>query len=89
MAEKTYTITDEQGLQAQQVTLLVNTANKFASEISLEYKAKKVNLKSIMGVMSLGVSQGSEVKVSAIGEDAEAVIKALTETLEANKLISA
>ena len=89
MAEKTYTITDEQGLQAQQVTLLVNTANKFASEISLEYKAKKVNLKSIMGVMSLGVSQGSEVKVSAIGEDAEAVINALTETLEANKLISA
>ena len=89
MAEKTYTITDEQGLQAQQVTLLVNTANKFASEISLEYKARKVNLKSIMGVMSLGVSQGSEVKVSAIGEDAEAVIKALTETLEANKLISA
>jgi phosphocarrier protein HPr len=89
MAEKTYTITDEQGLQAQQVTLLVNTANKFASEVSLEYKARKVNLKSIMGVMSLGVSQGSEVKVSAIGEDAEAVIKALTETLEANKLISA
>lgn len=89
MAEKTYTITDEQGLQAQQVTLLVNTANKFASEVSLEYKAKKVNLKSIMGVMSLGVSQGSEVKVSANGEDAEAVINALTETLEANKLISA
>ena len=89
MAEKTYTITDEQGLQAQQVTLLVNTANKFASEVSLEYKAKKVNLKSIMGVMSLGVSQGSEVKVSAIGEDAEAVINALTETLKANKLISA
>ena len=89
MAEKTYTITDEQGLQAQQVTLLVNTANKFASEISLEYKAKRVNLKSIMGVMSLGVSQGSEMKVSATGEDAEAVIDALTETLEANKLISA
>jgi len=89
MAEKTYTITDEQGLQAQQVTLLVNIANKFASEVSLEYKAKKVNLKSIMGVMSLGVSQGAEVKVSATGEDAEAVINALTETLEANKLISA
>ena len=89
MAEKTFRITEEQGLQAQQVTLLVNTANKFASEVSLEYKAKKVNLKSIMGVMSLGVSQGSEVKVSATGEDAEAVIDALTETLEANKLISA
>ena len=89
MAEKTYTITDEQGLQAQQVTLLVNTANKFASEVSLEYNAKKVNLKSIMGVMSLGVSQGSEVKVTATGEDAEAVINALTETLEENKLISA
>ena len=89
MAEKTFTITDEQGLQAQQVTLLVNTANKFSSEVSLEYNAKKVNLKSIMGVMSLGVSKGSEVKVTATGEDAEAVINALTETLEENKLISA
>ena len=89
MAEKTFTITDKQGLQAQQVTLLVNTANKFSSEVSLEYNAKKVNLKSIMGVMSLGVSKGSEVKVTATGEDAEAVINALTETLEENKLISA
>ena len=42
-----------------------------------------------MGVMSLGVSQGSEVKVSATGEDAEAVINALTETFKENKLISA
>ena len=89
MAEKTYTITDEQGLQAQQVTLLVNTANKFASEVSLEYKARKVNLKSIMGVMSLGVTQGSVVKVIATGEDAESVILALTETLKENNLISA
>lgn len=89
MAEKTFRITEEQGLQAQQVTLLVNTANKFSSEVSLEYNAKKVNLKSIMGVMSLGVSKGAEVKVTATGEDAEAVINALTATLEENKLISA
>ena len=89
MAEKTYTISNEQGLQAQQVTLLVNTANKFASEVSLEYKAKKVNLKSIMGVMSLGVTQGSDIKVIATGEDAESVILALTETLKENNLISA
>jgi phosphocarrier protein HPr len=89
MAEKTYTITDEQGIHAQQVTLLVNTANKFSSEVSLEYKAKKVNLKSIMGVMSLGVSKGSEVKVTATGEDAEALIQAITEILKENKLISA
>ena len=89
MAEKQYTITDEHGLRAQQVTLLVNTANKFSSEVSLEYKTRRVNLKSIMGVMSLGVAQGSDVKVIATGEDAESVILALTETLKENNLISA
>jgi phosphocarrier protein HPr len=89
MAEKTYTITDEQGLHARPATLLVNTANKFSSEVSLEYQEKKVNLKSIMGVMSLGVTHGAEVKVTATGDDAEAVIDALTETLKENKLISA
>lgn len=88
MAEKTFTIVDELGIHARPATLLVNTANKFSSDVNLEYNGKSVNLKSIMGVMSLGVSQGAEVKVVANGADADAVIDALTATMKENKLIA-
>lgn len=51
--EKIFTITDETGLHARPATVLVNTASKYSAEITLTYRDKKVNLKSIMGVMSL------------------------------------
>lgn len=88
MAEKTFTIIDELGIHARPATLLVNTANKFSSDVSLEYNGKSVNLKSIMGVMSLGVSQGANIKVTATGADADTVIDALTATMKENKLIA-
>ncbi len=49
----------------------MQTASKFASDITLNYKEKSVNLKSIMGVMSLGVGQGADVTISAEGADAD------------------
>jgi len=79
--EKLFTITDETGLHARPATVLVNTASKFTSEILLTYRDKKVNLKSIMGVMSLGIQQGAEITISAEGEDAESAMTALTETI--------
>jgi len=79
--EKLFTITDETGLHARPATMLVNTASKFTSEILLTYRDKKVNLKSIMGVMSLGIQKDAEITISAEGEDAEAAITAITETI--------
>jgi len=79
--EKLFTITDETGLHARPATVLVNTASKFTSEILLTYRDKKVNLKSIMGVMSLGIQQGAEITISVEGEDAESAMSALTETI--------
>ena len=64
-----------------EATLLVQTASKFASDITLEYKGKSVNLKSIMGVMSLGVGQGADVVISAEGADADDAIAAISETM--------
>ena len=61
MASKDFHIVAETGIHARPATLLVQTASKFASDITLEYKGKSVNLKSIMGVMSLGVGQGADV----------------------------
>jgi len=82
MAEKQYKVTAETGIHARPATLLVQTASKFNSEIQLEYKGKKVNLKSIMGVMSLGIGQGADIVISAEGNDADDALASLTETLQ-------
>lgn len=81
MAEKQFKVTSETGIHARPASLLVQTASKFESAINIEYKAKKVNLKSIMGVMSLGISQGADIKISAEGSDADDALKAIEETM--------
>lgn len=53
MAQKQFKVIADTGIHARPATLLVQTASKFDSEIQLEYNGKQVNLKSIMGVMSL------------------------------------
>ncbi|SDC19992.1 phosphocarrier protein [Terribacillus halophilus] len=82
MQEKTFTITSETGIHARPATLLVNKAGQFNSEIELTFKEKKVNLKSIMGVMSLGVPQGAQVVITADGNDEEAALEGIQEVLE-------
>ncbi len=81
MAEKQFKIIDETGIHARPATLLVQTAGKFNSDISIEYKGKSVNLKSIMGVMSLGIPMGADIKVTAEGNDADEALKAIEETM--------
>jgi phosphocarrier protein HPr len=82
MSEKQFKIIAETGIHARPATLLVQTASRFDSEIHLEYKGKKVNLKSIMGVMSLGVGQGADITISAEGNDASEALNSLEETLK-------
>lgn len=81
MEKKEFNVIAETGIHARPATLLVQTASKFASDINLEYKGKSVNLKSIMGVMSLGVGQGADVTISAEGEDEKEAIEAIHETM--------
>lgn len=72
--EKTVKVVNETGLHARPAGLLVKLASKFASEIELEYEGKRVNAKSIMGLLTLGIGQGDEIKIIAQGADeAEAV----------------
>ncbi|KRN31921.1 hypothetical protein IV40_GL001207 [Lactobacillus selangorensis] len=61
---------------------MVQTASKYNSDINLEYKGKSVNLKSIMGVMSLGVGQGADVTVTADGADEADAINAIADTMK-------
>ena len=82
MEKKDFNVIAETGIHARPATLLVQTASKFNSDINLEYKGKSVNLKSIMGVMSLGVGQGADVTISAEGADADDALAAIAETME-------
>lgn len=82
MVEKQFTVTADTGIHARPATLLVQAASKFNADIQLEYKGKTVNLKSIMGVMSLGISQGGEINISADGSDEQEAIASLEDTLK-------
>ncbi|EIJ81697.1 phosphocarrier protein HPr [Bacillus methanolicus PB1] len=81
MVQKQFKVIADTGIHARPATLLVQAASKFESEITLEYKEKKVNLKSIMGVMSLGVGKGADIKIIAEGSDEEEAMRSLEETL--------
>lgn len=81
MAEKVFKVISESGIHARPATILVQTASKFNSDLNLEYNGKTVNLKSIMGVMSLGIPKGAQIKITTEGADAADAIAALTETL--------
>lgn len=82
MKHKTFTITAETGLHARPATQLVNKAGEFSSDIRIQSKGKSVNLKSIMGVMSLGVGQGGELVVTVNGNDEEKAVEAITKQIQ-------
>ena len=71
MIKKPITIQIADGLEARPTALLVQVASQYGSEIYVESDNKKVNAKSIMGMMTLGLYAGETVTVSASGEDEE------------------
>ncbi|MDK2920374.1 MAG: phosphocarrier protein HPr [Candidatus Petromonas sp.] len=75
MVEKKVEIKNKIGLHARPAAQLVQKASKFKSNIEIIFNEKKVSAKSIIGVMSLGVTQGNEIILRADGEDAEEAIK--------------
>lgn len=74
------------GLHARPAALFVQEANKFSSEIMVEKDEKKVNAKSIMGIMSLAISSGTEIYISAEGSDAEQAVSALAALVSKEEL---
>jgi phosphocarrier protein HPr len=71
------TIVNRLGLHARAAARLTQTASGFQSEIWLTRNARRVNAKSIMGVMMLAAGKGTRVLIEAEGADAEAAIAAL------------
>ena len=82
MEKRDFHIIAETGIHARPATLLVQAASKFGSDVNLEYNGKSVNLKSIMGVMSLGVGQNADVTITAEGDDEKHALDAIADTMK-------
>ncbi|HBD74580.1 MAG TPA: phosphocarrier protein HPr [Acholeplasmataceae bacterium] len=75
---QTFYIISEYGLHARPATKLVNIAMSFQSEIHLTWDNKTINLKSIMGLMSLGIYHGQTITIETEGVDAFEALEALS-----------
>ena len=85
MTKKAITIQLDSGLETRPVALLVQVASQFQSDVYLETENKRVNAKSIMGMMSLGLDTGEIVTVVTNGEDENQAMDGIENYLHGNK----
>lgn len=82
MFTKEIVVRCESGLHNKQATYFVQKANEFSSSIWLESDNRKMNAKSLLGIMSLGIATGMTVVLTATGADAEEAVNALEQLLQ-------
>ena len=81
MVKKSIKIELSSGLEARPAAMLVQVASQYDSKIYLEADSKRVNAKSIMGMMTLGLDAGEVITLSANGEDEEAAMSSIEQYL--------
>ena len=84
MLERTVKVDMTEGTEERPVAVLVQIASQYESQIHLVSDDKKINAKSIMGMMSMGFTEGQEITVIADGKDEAAAVKEISEYLTAN-----
>ena len=89
MITKTITVEIPAGLEVRPVAVLVQVANQYSSSIYVESGNKKVNAKSIMGLMTLGLRAGQSVTVHADGSDEEDAVDKIEAYLTGRAVINA
>lgn len=77
MLTKEVTINNQVGLHARPATFFIQKANEFKSNIWIEKEDRKVNAKSLLGVLSLGIVKGTTVKITADGSDEKDALNTL------------
>lgn len=82
MTQRDVAITNNIGLHARPATFFIQKANSFKSSIWVEKDDRKVNAKSLLGVLSMGIAKGMTVTLIADGQDEEAAINALVELVQ-------
>ena len=81
MTKRNIQVRLENGLEARPVALLVQEASKYESTIYIQSGERRVNAKSIMGMISLGLDNGEKLEVSAEGTDEQAAVEGIEEFL--------
>ncbi|WP_261664988.1 HPr family phosphocarrier protein [Deinococcus sp. Marseille-Q6407] len=79
--EQKFIVTDEHGLHARPASAVVKAATPFAADLKLVAGDKSVNLKSLMSVLSMGLTKGSAFTLTAEGEDAQQALDTVSQTL--------
>ena len=87
MKEIKVTVVDPVGLHARPATVAVNAASKFKCDVKVSFKERSVNMKSIMGVMSLGIPSQAEITITCEGEDEEVAIESIKKILQEQNVI--
>ncbi len=88
MVKRDYTIENASGLHARPVSLIVAAASKYSEvTMSLYKKGQAVDLKSILGVMSLSIGQYDEITIEATGSQAEEALNSVEKVMVENQLI--
>ena len=82
MFKKEVVVRCESGLHNKQATYFVQKANEFECSVWLESETRKMNAKSLLGIMSLGIVTGTQVTLSADGRDEEVAVNALEALLQ-------
>lgn len=84
--KKNFVVTSEQGIHARPATELVMVANQFESEVMIESNDRSADMKSIMGLMSLGLYRGQKFSIVATGDDGAEAVDKLEVLLKEKKL---
>ncbi len=82
MLSKTIVVQNQVGLHARPATFFIQKSNEFKSSIWIEKEDRKVNAKSLLGVLSLGITKGTEIKIITDGVDEEEALDALESLIE-------
>ena len=82
MYSRDVTVTNDVGLHARPATFFIQKANEYKSSIWVEKEERKINAKSLLGVLSLGIVKSSTVTIIADGVDEEKSVDALVELVE-------
>ncbi len=84
MVSKEIVVQNQVGLHARPATFFIQKANEFTSSVWIAKDSRMVNAKSLLGVLSLGITRGTVVKLTADGADEEAAIEGLTNLVASN-----
>ncbi len=82
MFVKDVTVQNQVGLHARPATFFIQKANEFSSSVWIEKEERRVNAKSLLGVLSLGIMGGTDIRIIAGGSDEEQAVNALVALIE-------